>query len=137
MSGEATRTTRGRCPNGIGRVAVFGVLLVALPASADSRVDCLVEGACCFPRAVARGLPARGETPPPVTSLVVRGELGRPIVKRVLGDRCAGKRVTFTIAPSGAVISASDECASGARFPGSTGVTRVELAPATSTASNR
>ena len=117
-------------------MAVFGALLFAVPASADSRVDCLVEGACCFPRAQARGLPSK-DAPPPATALVVRGELGRPIVKRVLGERCAGKRVTFTIAPSGAVISAIDECASGARCPSSTGVTRVELAPATSTASSR
>ena len=117
-------------------MAVFGALLFALPASAESRVDCLVEGACCFPRARARGL-APKEAPPVVIVLVVRGELARPVVKRVLGERCAGKRVTFTVAPSGAVISASDECASGARFPASTGVTRVELVSATSTASSR
>ncbi len=136
MTGERARTTRGRCPRGIGRVAVFGALLFALPASADSRVDCLVEGACCFPRAQSKGL-APKEAPPVVVALVVRGELARPVVKRVLGERCNGKRVTFTVAPSGAVISASDECASGARFPASTGATRVELVPATSTASSR
>ena len=111
-------------------MAGFGILLAALPASADSRVDCLVEGACCFPRAQARGIAPR-EAPPAVSTLVVRGELARPIVKRVLGERCASKRVTFTIAPSGAVISASDECASGARFPATTGVTRVEQQLAT------
>lgn len=136
MNGERSRPVRGRCLNGIGRVAVFGSLLFALPASADARVDCLVEGACCFPRAAVKGLSPK-EAPPVMTALVVRGELARPVVKRVLGDRCAGKRVTFTIAPTGAVISASDECASGARFPASTGVTRVELAPATSTGSSR
>ena len=111
--------------------------MLAAPAAADSRVDCLVEGACCFPRAnAARELPSR-EAPPVVMALVVRGELGRPVVKRVLGDRCAGKRVTFTIAPSGAVISASDACVSDVRFPATTGVTRVELAPARSKASSR
>lgn len=107
-----------------------------MPAAADSRVDCLVEGACCLPRAQARGIRPK-DAPPAVTALVVRGELARPVVKRVLGDRCEGKRVTFTIAPSGAVISSSDECASGARFPSSIGVTRVELVPATSRASSR
>ncbi|MBL9012946.1 MAG: hypothetical protein JNL83_02150, partial [Myxococcales bacterium] len=119
----------------IGRVVGFGVALLAAPAAAESRVDCLVEGACCFPRAAARGLPAR-EVPPPAMSLAVRGELSRPVVKRVLAERCAGVRVTFTVAPSGAVISASHACVSDARFPASTGVTRVELAPATSKASS-
>jgi len=136
VSGWSSSPVRGRCLNSAGRAAVFGVILLAAPAAADSRVDCLVEGACCFPRAAARGLPPR-EAPPPMMTLVVRGELGRPVVKRVLGEICAGKRVTFTIAPSGAVISASDACVSAVRFPVTTGVTRVELAPATSTASSR
>ena len=127
---------RGRCLNGAGRAAVFGTLLLVAPARADSRVDCLVEGACCVPRAAARGMAPR-EAPPVATSLVVRGELARPVVKRALGETCAGVRVTFTIAPSGNVISSSHACVSAVRFPASTGVTRVELAPARSTASTR
>jgi hypothetical protein len=136
MNGWSSSPVRGRCLNSAGRAAVLGILLLATPATADSRVDCLVEGACCLPRATARFLPPR-EAPPAAMKLVVRGELGRPVVKRALGDRCTGVRVTFTVAPSGAVISASHACVSDVRFPATTGVTRVELAPAPSKASSR